>query len=655
MKLKNILLLIVATLVCFACENTTYLPDAEPQDEAVGFLATTKELNTRADNPPVTALNETDLHIIAPGYGTGATNQHSIYKSIDGVMEPQTYDDGTPTEDVIRWSAKNMYFTSWHPVDGVVIADDGTGTVDFTYNALEDFIGAYAEDVEYEKPVAPVALEYHHLVAKFTITLKNIVGTISSAASITLPAIKQVGAFKADLKGMPEVSLGKAGDELKFDFTVAGGIGTLTCYMPPMTGTQLLMYGSFTIKVGGTTYVGTLNNLGVSEVKAGDHLTFEILINDDHTTLLQAVTLAPWEVNSKNIYNRPCNGIWGMEDLQALSKLIEGKGVLNERGEPEWNNLTIDDLFDTVDGKKVIGLYTNIDFTEDDEFAPIGINGHPFTGYTFEGNGYTISGISLKNSNDSDQGVFGVVGDNTTIRNLTVKNTLAEGKDNIGILVGRTNGDTGMLIDHCFTSGGEVMGSENVGGLIGHCAANTVIRNCGVTTSSISGSGNVGGLVGLNDGTIGNSYAITGSIICYGVGGGLVGTNNAVMRNCYSSAAFSYGTKNCGASAGHQEAGATMTNCHWNTECINNTSCSKVVGNSTEDADGLEKKPGGFSGGAAFNKSNGYFIQTGYSPLHDRLNDYINTNAAKEEEKAKVEGFLRWAKIHGVNLPVFGY
>ncbi|MDL2212508.1 fimbrillin family protein [Bacteroides sp. OttesenSCG-928-D19] len=646
MKLKNILLVIVATLVCFACENTTYLPDAEPQDEAVGFLATTKELNTRAGDP----FTMSGLHIIAPGYGTGATNQHSIYKSVAGVMEPQTYDDGTPTEDVIRWSAKNMYFTSWRPVNGVVMADDGTGTVDFTNNALEDFIGAYAKDVEYEKPVVPVALEYHHLVAKFTITLKNIVGTISTAASITLPAIKQVGAFKADLKGMPEVSLGKAGDELKFDFTVANDIGTLTCYMPPMTGTQLLMYGSFTIKVGGTTYVGTLNNLGVSEVKAGDHLTFEILINDDHTALLQAVTLAPWEVNSKNIYNRPCDGIWGMEDLQALSKFIND-GVTVDDETTEWNNLKMKDL---VDDKGIIGLYTNIDFTEDDEFAPIGTDAHPFTGYTFEGNGYTISGISLKNSNNSNQGVFGVVGDNTTIRNLTVKNTLVEGSSNIGILVGKTIG-TDVLIDHCFTSGGEVMGNTNVGGLIGHCAANTVIRNCGVTTSSISGSAQVGGLVGFNDGTIGNSYAITGSIICYRVGGGLVGTNNAVMRNCYSSAAFSYGTKNCGASAGVNTEGKEMTYCHWNTECINNTSCSKVVGNSTEDGDGLEKKPSGFGGGAAFNKSNGHFIQNGYSPLHDRLNDYINTNAAKEEEKAKVEGFLRWAKIHGVNLPVFGY
>lgn len=636
MKLKNILFICIM-LLCSACEETAYEQGPEPQEEAVNFQSTTQKL-TRADEP--SALTMDGIRIIAPGYGTGAPNQSSNYKSETGVMSRKT------GEDIIRWSAKNMSFTSWHPVTGLTAANDGTGTVDFTKD-LEDFIGAHSKK-EYNRGDLSVALEYKHLVVKFKITLKNIAndGTpISSSSSIIFPAIKQTGLFKADLLGIPTVSLGKAGNELEFRFTVTDGVGELTCYMPPMTETELLMYGSFTVIDGNTTYVGTLKNLGVPGINSGDYLTFDIKVNDDHTALLQAVTLAPWEVNSKNIYNRPSRGIWGLEDLQALSKLINGKGVLNDKGKPEWNNLTIDSL---VNDKGVINLYTNIEFEEDDEFAPIGTEDNPFTGYTFNGNGYTVSKVVLKNSASDNQGLFGVVGDDAVIKNLTVKKALIEGKDNVGALVGKTIG-SGVIIDHCFTSEGEVMGEGNTGGLIGYCAAGTLIRNCGVATSSISGNTNVGGFVGLNEGVIGNSYSNTGSLICYGVGGGFVGNNQHIIRNTYSCASFSHGTDDCGAVAGHHEPGKVMDNCYWNTECINNTSCSEVVGNSGVNDDGIEKKPNGFSGGLAFNKSNGHIINNGYIPLYDRLNDYINTYPNV------TESFLRWAKINGVDLPVFGY
>ena len=147
--------------------------------------------------------------------------------------------------------------------------------------------------------------------------------------------------------------------------------------MPPMTANELLMYGSFTVREGGaatgTCYVGTLKNLELEAGKgleAGWHYKFEIQVNNDHTALLQAVTLAPWEVYPLNTYNRPSKGIWGLEDLQALSKFVNNEITeVNKDGKPTWNNLTMEDL---VDDRSVINLYTYRPVKATAELLPIG-------------------------------------------------------------------------------------------------------------------------------------------------------------------------------------------------------------------------------------------------------------------------------------------
>ncbi|NDV80605.1 fimbrillin family protein [Bacteroides sp. 51] len=654
MKRYTILNLCLLALLCFSCEQDEPEAVVIPQgDEVVTFRATTG-VQTRATE---TDLNMPDIRVIAPGYGTGATNQSKLYSAVAGAM---TIAEG----EEIRWSAKNMVFTSWYEGDGSTTGTGwtmpelgGTGTVDFTEN-LENLIGAYETEDYVRVPKIPeIELIYKHLVAKVDITLKNIAtgASIPAGTTITYPAIKQTGVFTAGLTGWPTVSLGKAGNELSYTFTPDNGEGKLTCYMPPMTANELLMYGSFTVREAGnaTSYVGTLQGLELETgkgIEAGIHYTFTIEVNNDHTALLQAVTLAPWEVNPRNIYNRPSNGIWGLEDLQALSKFVNGETTeVNKDGDPTWNNLTMKDLYiEEADGKKIINLYTDIAFKTTDEFAAIGKAGHPFAGYEFNGNGYTISNLALKQPGADNQALFGLVGDGTTIKNLTVSRASVEGNNNAGMLVGQTSG-TNIIIDHCFVSGGEVLGIHNAGGVIGLCGAGTIVRNCGATPSAVTGNQYVGGFVGQNNGTIGNSYSQTGSIICSDeIGGGFVGQNNNMVHNCYSSASFSYGQKSIGAFAGHHVAGTkTMESCHWNTECINNTTCSKVVGNSTENADGVEVKPGGFSG-VAFAKNNGEVVQNDYRPLYDIMNNFVDSNPTDLE-------YLRWTRINNVPLPVFSY
>ena len=60
-----------------------------------------------------------------------------------------------------------------------------------------------------------------------------------------------------------------------------------------------------------------------------------------------------------------------------------------------------------------------------------------------------------------------------------------------------------------------------------------IINEVGVENVNIIGVGDVGGLVGLNQGTVGNSYA-GGSVAGIGSVGGLVGSNHDTVRNSYS-------------------------------------------------------------------------------------------------------------------------
>ncbi len=80
-------------------------------------------------------------------------------------------------------------------------------------------------------------------------------------------------------------------------------------------------------------------------------------------------------------------------------------------------------------------------------WTPIGNPDKPYLG-TFDGNGYTISGIYINDSGD-DVGLFGVAGYNTnvpaegtaTIKNVILSDSYIKGNQNVAGIVGRLSGD----------------------------------------------------------------------------------------------------------------------------------------------------------------------------------------------------------------------
>lgn len=147
-----------------------------------------------------------------------------------------------------------------------------------------------------------------------------------------------------------------------------------------------------------------------------------------------------------------------------------------------------------------------------------------FTG-KFDGLDYNIFNLNI-DRDTGNVGLFGVVGDNAVIRNVTLVGGSIKGQNNVGALAGSVQGSA--QISNIMNSA-SVTGSSDVGGIIGS-AVNADFENL-VNTGTVAGTAentenNVGGLIGsLTGGKLsGTSYnlgGVTGE--GYNVGG-LVGT-----------------------------------------------------------------------------------------------------------------------------------
>ena len=110
-------------------------------------------------------------------------------------------------------------------------------------------------------------------------------------------------------------------------------------------------------------------------------------------------------------------------------------------------------------------LMENIDLegSETKPWTPIGIISQQYSG-TFDGNGKTISGLYIKNtSSDTDyQGLFGFVGSEGTVQNLTVTGSVS-GNNYVGGIAGQNGG----RITDCAFSGNVNVSGNYVGGVVG--------------------------------------------------------------------------------------------------------------------------------------------------------------------------------------------
>ncbi|MGM0452071.1 MAG: InlB B-repeat-containing protein, partial [Thermodesulfobacteriota bacterium] len=171
---------------------------------------------------------------------------------------------------------------------------------------------------------------------------------------------------------------------------------------------------------------------------------------------------------------------------------------------------------------------------DNDGFLPIG-SGAQFTG-SYDGGGYTISGLAINRPDATDVGFFAAL-DGAAVRNIDLDAVDITGQTNVGGLAGATLGSA--TVAGCTVTGSVSGSGARIGGLVGYQYNNAVLRN-GYSMAAVEGGGPVGGLVGQLDASAGDTAAIanaysTGKVTGNAHVGGLVGrkSENASVTEAF--------------------------------------------------------------------------------------------------------------------------
>ena len=235
------------------------------------------------------------------------------------------------------------------------------------------------------------------------------------------------------------------------------------------------------------------------------------------------------------------------EGLKNIAKLV------NE----EWN-LSID-----------ITLTSDIDLSGID-WTPIGIDyNHRYAG-TFDGNGKTITGLTVTTS-DQYAGLFGYIDTGGKVKDVTLEDVKIESNHSSGYVGGVAGWSYGTL-ENCSVSG-SVSGSgssSDVGGVVGYQMGGS-ITGCS-SSATVKGTQRAGGMAGAtNSGASLTGCYATGDVTLESSGsdtyfaGGVVGTNGGgILTACYawgSVTGSGSGTVYVGGVTGSNDSG-TLTACY---------------------------------------------------------------------------------------------
>ncbi|MBQ5934049.1 MAG: hypothetical protein IJL55_10125, partial [Lachnospiraceae bacterium] len=310
-------------------------------------------------------------------------------------------------------------------------------------------------------------------------------------------------------------------------------------------------------------------------------------------------------------------------------------------------------------------ILTNDIICTDKLWVPIGYynsyTDNAFYSGQFDGNIKKIIGLNNTGFEDVDdrknQGLFGYISSNGTVKNIGVEGGEIKGKSYIGGVAGYNFG----IIINCYNTG-SISGGDGafVGGVAGYNYEGT-ITNC-YNTGSINSIDNarVGGIAGSNYGTITNCYN-TGSISGRDNAnvGGVAGENDGTITNCYNTGSISgRDNVNVGGVAGRNNRRVTITN-SYNTGSISGGDNANVGGVAGVN-DGIITNcynTGSISGGSIVGGVTGYNASTGNNNNcyynKDILGDIkginvADTNAVKGLTTAEMTGMSYDVKMQFV-------
>jgi len=305
---------------------------------------------------------------------------------------------------------------------------------------------------------------------------------------------------------------------------------------------------SVAVGVDGTqTLSGTITDGVSGEVVAGTQDGVIVLVEHEPTDISYDENDGEYSIDVRNGSTVELSAQRTVEDAvgeprttDSETVTIDGNTTQNLRLWPELNGEGTDESPYNIsnayelqtmsqDGSAHYRLVDDIDASgtgdwADNGFAPVQLNGG-----SLNGDGHTISNLTISNES-TFIGLFGGVS-NSHISNLSLENASVTDvrSESTGLLAGTISDTT---IENVRVTGTASDDRRNLGGLVGQNGNGGEIHNASANVSIDGEADNIGGLVGQNQGSVNASFAV-GSVDGTETLGGLVGDNSGTVADSY--------------------------------------------------------------------------------------------------------------------------
>ena len=519
MNIKNLLLATTAILLTACSTDSDVLP---PQD--LGQIRVTASVGamTRVAHSGNSTTFETNDRISVYAW-LGADNDMQRLV-VDNSINTLGGDGTWTAEPQMLWAdnTSDHYFLGIYPErNGATDYDADPYTLDFNNQTASDLLVARTT----AKPTgSAVKLEFEHVMAKLVVNLsfRNEWTTAPEVVSVTAVACTE--ATVNYLENPVEVTpvTGQNLVVIPFTGTSASFAGIM---IPGQSGFRTI---NVTLENG---KVYTYTHPSGIDLQPGRYTTVNLVLGRDRIELDDAgISVSDWE-NGTSIDGAEATEAYSYDSNTRTITIYSGEGLKVAADEVNSGNTDINIILDK-----------DIDLTNT-KWTPIGTDfSKRYTG-TFDGNGNTISGLTVKGSNEY-AGLFGCIDDGGTVKNVVLENVQIASDNqyaNVGGVAGYSRGN----IENCSVSG-SVSGNSNsngtsncVGGVVGQQYGGT-ITEC-TSSAIVDGRNEVGGVVGFNGGgTLTACYA-TGDVTAERdprnntYAGGVVGFNGVgTLTACYA-------------------------------------------------------------------------------------------------------------------------
>ena len=184
---------------------------------------------------------------------------------------------------------------------------------------------------------------------------------------------------------------------------------------------------------------------------------------------------------------------------------------------------------------KYFKLTTNLTYSGTNNYTAIGTSSSKFYG-TFDGGGFTISGINISQASTYYQGLFGDLGSGAVVKDVNLTNSVILGYVNSGGIVGRNYG----TVSGCTVASTVQVQATNSnayyhGGIVGNNYGTVSGCTSSAQLTCSSTGRHYGGIVGRNyGGTVSGNFAIGSTVPSVTYNGAIVGyESGGTLSNNY--------------------------------------------------------------------------------------------------------------------------